>query len=136
MGYLRRGLLLFVFFLRIVFIVFFGPALLSFVYFFIFTTYDYEVAILVADASMACSGRRNRPIWDLDLCKLCMETRYMVFSLKWMDLQLVEIVEEDSFSLALPTEEVDIVVDDTACVTVTTLWDHARLRALDPAEEF
>ena len=57
----------------------------------------------------------------------------MVFSLKWMDLQLVEIVEEDSFSLALPTEEVDIVVDDTACVTVTTLWDHARLRALDPA---
>lgn len=59
----------------------------------------------------------------------------MVFSLQWVDFQLVEIAEEDSFSLALATEKVDIVVDNAACVTVTTLWNHARLRTLDPAEE-
>ena len=52
-----------------------------------------------------------------------------------MDFQLIEIVEEDSFSLALATEKVDIVIDNAACVAVATLWDHARLRALDPAEE-
>ena len=59
----------------------------------------------------------------------------MVFPLQWVDFQLVEIAKEDSFSLALATEKVDIVVDNAACVTVTTFRNHARLRTLDPAEE-
>ena len=64
-----------------------------------------------------------------------MELWNMVVTLHRVDLQLVQVVEEVILAFALPSKHVDIVIDYTASVTITTFRYLARLSALDPSQK-
>jgi len=81
---------------------------------------------------MARTWRWDRPACNLDPSEYRVELRDVVFSCHWMNLELVQIIEEASFTLALTAEDEYIVIDDAACVTVSALRDRPRLKTLDP----
>ena len=88
---------------------------------------DDKVTIFVGHAGVACPWRRDGGIFgNLYAIKVRMIMSIVLrSSLDRRDLQLVKVIEEDSFSLALATEDVDIVVHHAAGVAVSALRNLA-----------
>lgn len=62
-----------------------------------------------------------------------MELGYMIFTVQGMNFELVEVIEKHTLTLTLPSKDVDVIIDDTTCMTVSALWYLSRLCALYPS---
>jgi len=69
------------------------------------------------------SRRWYWPIGDFDASESGVELRNVCCAFSFVDLQLVQVIVKAVFSRALPTKDVDIVVDHATRVAVPALWN-------------
>ena len=108
----------------------------TFLELFVLSAYDDQITVFVGNTRMTGPRGRNWSFINRNSREIRMILGYVILTFYRSYLELKQIIKENAFAFTLATENVNVVVQDAACMAISTLRHLTRLRTAYPAQEF